>query len=160
MRSWSLLDLNKPDPVRRPASSFPDRADEYICDMCGADLTKYLPRPSSHSWPPYGPARYICRCGAAYLTGAVEWESLDSRERRRRLRDLVGLSLMFAAMFAIPGTCLGLLIYWIVGSSKLGLVVGVLIATPASIALLTFELGGILRSIVRTNLAGLTKAVR
>ena len=157
MRSWSLLDLNQAGPVRRPASSFPERADLYICDQCGADLTKYLPRPSSHAWPPYGPARYICRCGAPYLTGAVEWESLDFRERRRRLGDLVGLSLMFAARFAIPGTCIGLLVYWVVGSSRLGFVVALLIATPASITLLAFELGGIVRSIVRTNIAGSTK---
>ena len=160
MRSWSLLNLNTSGPVRRPASSFPERADLYICDQCGADLTKYLPRPSSHSWPPYGPARYICRCGAAYLTGAVEWEALDFRERRRRLRDLFGLSLMFAAMFAIPGTCVGLLVYWIVGSSRLGLFVALLTATLPSVVLLAFELGGIVRSIVRTNVAGSTRVAQ
>ena len=63
-----------------PASGFPERADAYICDKCARDVTKYFRLRPSHSWTPMGPARFVCRCGQCYLTGAIEWDHLGLRK--------------------------------------------------------------------------------
>ena|SRR5215470_15619453 len=153
MRSWNVLELNKPDPVRRPASYFPEWAQIYECDNCGADLTKYLHLRSGHSWPPYGRERYRCRCGRVYMTGAVEWESLSRKEQRRRLRFIFGSSLFVMMFLSLLGVCLGLLFYWAFRSPGLSVSVGLVIALPISMWLLISELGGILHSIMRTGSA-------
>src|SRR5882672_5168728 len=85
MPSLNVLDLNKPDPVRLPASKFPERADVYVCDRCGTDLTKYLHWSPADAHAPYGPEMHICQCGRSYVTGAKEWDSLVPMEKRNRI---------------------------------------------------------------------------
>jgi hypothetical protein len=151
MRSLSVLELNKQDPIKRPASSFPERADIYECDNCGADLTKHLRCPVSHSWPPYGPMRCVCQCGRAYLTGAVEWECLSTRERRERLGVIFALSLSLLVVLAIPGAFIGLLIGYLAASRMWAIRIGLIIAITPGLCMLVFEIGKISLSIWRTN---------
>jgi len=100
MPNSSAPDRSTPSLVRLPASRFPERASIYICDGCGAEVTKHLyPRPAKAS-PPYGPERYVCVCGRIYRTGAVEWDSLDTKEKRRRvLWPFLGFALGLPAAF-------------------------------------------------------------
>jgi hypothetical protein len=86
-----------------PASGFPERADAYICDKCARDVTKYFRLHQSHSWTPMGPARFVCRCGQRYLTGAIEWDHLGLPERRRRVRQTLVLGVFLSGMFSTFG---------------------------------------------------------
>jgi hypothetical protein len=81
-----------------PASKFPERADAYICDKCGRDITPFLNPGRAHVWRLLGPSRYVCRCGQQYLSGEAEWDSLSTWERRNRLSQIVG----FGIATAIP----------------------------------------------------------
>ncbi len=95
--------------TRLPASTFPKPADVYLCDSCGRDVTRHFNPRQSHTWyPPIGRERFSCACGHPYLTGAVEWDHLDDRERQRRRQQVYGMGLFFSAGFLIPG----LLAYW------------------------------------------------
>jgi hypothetical protein len=151
MPSWSALELNHADPTKPPAGSFPDRADIYACDNCGTDITKFLRRRSAHAWPPYGPEQYVCSCGKTYLTGVREWAFLDPKERQRRLRYLFWLALFLVVMLSVPSTILGFLTYRFSASIRVGVAVGVIVATSFSVWMLTSEVGGIIRSIMRTK---------
>jgi hypothetical protein len=66
--------------ITLPASAFPNRADVYVCDKCGRDITKHLRPGQSHTWAPMGRERYLCLCGQKYLTGAREWDHFSERE--------------------------------------------------------------------------------
>ena len=90
-----------------PASSFPDRADVYVCDNCGRDVTKYLHRLHGHSSLPLGPQRHVCRCGQKWLTGRVEWDHLGDEGRRNHLRGIV----VCIVVFSIPSSVLGATAY-------------------------------------------------
>ena len=70
-----------------PASEFPTPADAYVCDKCGRDITKHLHPGRAHVRPPLGPARYTCRCGERYLSGAIEWDHLAPWDQRRWMAD-------------------------------------------------------------------------
>jgi hypothetical protein len=54
-----------------------------------------------------GPERYQCLCGRKYLTGAIEWGHLGRWERSGRIRDTLGLGVVFSAMLSV----LGLMVY-------------------------------------------------
>jgi len=89
-----LLHLSPQAPPKQLlASQFPEPADVYICDKCGRDITAHLHRRRAHVRPPLGPARYVCRCGARYLSGANEWDNLSDWDRRQWLSD-VGLAVI------------------------------------------------------------------
>lgn len=105
-----MLGLNDPANNSLPASTFPERADEYVCDKCGRDVTKYLHRRRAHVDAPLGPARYRCVCGAEYLSGAVEWAHLSRWERRRRL-GIIELSCACLMLLLLMG---GLLVFFTV----------------------------------------------
>jgi|SRR5580704_98634 hypothetical protein len=91
-----------------PASSFPERADVYICDKCGCDVTKHFRLRQSHTWAPIGPTRFTCRCGQRYVTGAVEWDHLGPPERYRRVSQTFVLGIFLSGVFSI----FGILIYF------------------------------------------------
>lgn len=75
----NVLDLNK---FQRPASEFPERAEVYVCDVCGRDITKHLPRRQAHVWDDLGPPFYTCKCGTRYRTFQMEWDSFSYWEKR------------------------------------------------------------------------------
>jgi hypothetical protein len=94
-------------PITRPASDFPERANIYVCDNCGTDITKHFRPGQSHVWRPMGPERYQCLCGKKYLTGAAEWDDFSRWERSGRIRYTLGMGLTFSTMISV----LGLMVY-------------------------------------------------
>jgi hypothetical protein len=80
-----------------PASRFPERADHYTCDACGRDVTRKIHRVRGHVGPIVGPERFTCICGARYLSGRTEWDSLNQFWRRKRLR-----TAMYSPVFLLP----------------------------------------------------------
>jgi hypothetical protein len=96
------LNLGGRPLVTLPACAFPERADAYICDKCGRDITEHFRPRTSHSWEPMGPEKYECLCGQEYLTGAKEWDHLDYRERRQRAKSTLMLGVLFSVIALIP----------------------------------------------------------
>lgn len=86
--SMDALNLNTP-PRKLLAGQFPAPADEYICDRCGQDITKYLYHGQAHVRRPLGPIRYTCQCGQSYLSGRTEWDYLSNWAKRQWLMDIV-----------------------------------------------------------------------
>ncbi len=125
MRSLNLFSR----PVTQlPASSFPDRADLYICDKCGRDITKNLRPGHAHAWAAIGPERYACSCGQNYLTGAIEWDHLGEWKRKRRVQDTLVLGIIFSAMSSILGVLAYVVMHFVYDLQKAALVTGLLIA--------------------------------
>jgi hypothetical protein len=120
-----------------PASEFPERAERYVCDKCGRDITSYLHPGGAHVSQVIGPVRYICRCGEKWLTGAVEWDQMDDWDRQRRFIDLrLGIIL-----FSVPSLVLGILLYFAFGPSRGAVVAGAAVSVlPASLQLVQFAL--------------------
>lgn len=83
------------------ASRFPEPADVYVCDQCGRDITEHLHQGRPHVWRPLGPARYTCICGAKYITGALEWDTLSRWEKTNRLRQSIGLLLILGIILSL-----------------------------------------------------------
>jgi len=133
------------------ASRFPERADKYVCDNCGADVTEHLHQHAGHSAPPCGPTRYVCGCGRTYLTGAVEWDDLGPRERRKRFIDLFGVGSVLFVVFWIFGIPAGLISYFLLHNARVGIVVGVVVAAVPGLVFPIAEGVGILRSMMRTR---------
>src|SRR5579863_918680 len=102
-RDMHSLNLGARPQSSLPASAFPNRADIYVCDACGRDVTKHFRARQSHSWSPMGCDRYRCACGQVYLTGAKEWDQLGAGERMRRVGQSVWLGILFSAMFSLIG---------------------------------------------------------
>src|SRR4030095_782821 len=117
------LDLGSRAVTKLPASSFPERADVYICDKCGREVTRHLRRGHAHVWAPMGRERYLCPCGEKYLTGATEWDHLGQWERRRRFRQTIVFGVLFSAFSSI----LAIPIYFILKlfAPALAIVVGI-----------------------------------
>jgi hypothetical protein len=140
MPSWNAPDL--PKRLTLPASRFPERANSYVCDGCGAEVTKYLCPHPSKAKPPYGPEAYVCSCGREYRTGAVEWNSLNLQEKRRRI---LWLFLEFA--LGLPAAFACYLFLTIGARIGLGVILTVLAASvyPARDGI------NIIRSIIRTR---------
>ena len=97
------LNLDAPKKTQLPASAFPTRADVYVCDKCGRKITKHFRPGQAHVWKPMGAERYRCRCGQLYLTGATEWDHLGNWERKRRVNQTSGLTLLFSVALSVPG---------------------------------------------------------
>ncbi|MCU1309673.1 MAG: hypothetical protein JWO20_798 [Candidatus Angelobacter sp.] len=70
-----------------------------------------------------GNERYTCNCGQMYRTGAVEWDHLGNRERRRRLRDVLGLTLVFCTMISLPSG----IVYLLLGRSRVAMIIALFI---------------------------------
>jgi hypothetical protein len=145
------LDLHGRAVTRLPASEFPDRADVYVCDKCERDITEHLRPHHPHTWTPTGPERYVCPCGEKYLTGAIEWDHLGDSERRRRVRDTIGLGVVFSAFSLILAIPICFILRLI--SPALGVVVGIAIcAAPFALLQITFW-PGVIASVWRTRIA-------
>jgi len=99
------LGLNERPRVktRLPASAYCERADEYFCEKCGRDVTKYLYPMRAHVSNPMGPERYLCPCGQTWLTGATEWDHFGGRERRKRTVGILLLSVLLSSLVSIAG---------------------------------------------------------
>ena len=89
--------------ITLPASAFPSRADVFVCDKCGRDVTKRLHPRKGHVWTPMGPLRYVCRCGEKYLTAARECDHFSGRERKRRVQQTLLFGVVLSLMASIPG---------------------------------------------------------
>jgi hypothetical protein len=90
----NVLDLNR---VQRPASEFPERAEVYVCDICGRDITKQLPRDHAHASQILGAPFYTCLCGQKYRTGLQEWDSMSPADHWN-----------FLLRAVVPGSLMGL----------------------------------------------------
>ena len=133
------LKLGARPVTKLPASAFPDRADVYICDKCGRDITKHLRPGQAHVWAPMGLEIFLCVCGQRYSTGATEWDHFSDWERNRRVRNTFGLGLLFSAMFSIPGLLAYLVLHFAFGLRQGALVTGLVItALPFSLMQIAF----------------------
>jgi len=145
------LNLGARPLVKLPASTFPNRADLYVCDKCGRDITKHFRPRQSHSWGPMGPESFLCRCGQRYLTGAKEWDHLTDRERNRRVGQILGLGILLSAMFSIPGLLAYLALRFVLGFREGALVTGLVItALPVCLMQMGFW-PGVVASMWRTR---------
>jgi len=133
------LNLGARPLVKLPASAFPDRADIYVCDKCGRDITRHFRPGQAHVWAPMGPERCLCLCGERYLTGAKEWDHFSDWERNRRVGDTLGLGILFSAMFSILGLLAYVVLHFVFGLRGGALVTGLVItALPFSLMQIAF----------------------
>ena len=139
-----------------PASMFPERADEYVCDKCGRYITEHLHHGPGHAGIPLGPERYRCICGETYLSGAIEWDHLGTWERRRRIRMIT----MFWTWLPLPLLIFVTLAY-LAFHHRSGLLLAacVLAFLPTFVLLLTsvvglLEVAHIAASVWRTRVSG------
>jgi hypothetical protein len=140
-----------------PASRFPERADVYICDRCGRDITRHLHRGRAHVWQPLGLPRYTCLCGQQYPSGAVEWDDLNDKERRSRLAQIVGIGL--AMGIPIVGFVFLVRAAWMYHSAiLLGLSIAAVVPLAVFVALFTatgIDAVDVVASVLRTRVARL-----
>jgi hypothetical protein len=145
------LNLGARPLITLPASAFPNGADVYVCDKCGRDITRHFRPGRAHVWAPMGPERYLCLCGQRYLTGATEWDHLSDWERNRRVKDTLGLGVLFSAMFSILGLLAYLVLHFVLGLREGALVTGLVItALPFSLMQIGFW-PGVVASMWRTR---------
>jgi len=125
------LNLGGRPLVTLPASAFPERADAYVCDKCGRDITEHFSPRTSHSWEPMGPERYECLCGHEYLTGAREWDHLGTQERRRRVKSTLLFGVLSFVMASIPSLLAYILLRYAFGFKEGALATSlIIIALP------------------------------
>jgi hypothetical protein len=151
-RSLTSLDLNPIGLVKTklPASAFPQRADVYVCDKCGRDITKYFQPGRAHVHTPMGPERFLCRCGQKYLTGATEWDHLSEWDRKQRTVPIFLFGSVLSVVFAVPGV----LVYLALRRSTAALLSALAITALPFVLLVLAQLPGwlaILASIRRTR---------
>lgn len=129
---WSnmlTLNLSARPSVKLPASDFPRRADIYVCDQCGRDITKYFRPRLSHTSAPIGPERYKCLCGRKYLTGATEWDHLGDWERSKRGGDAIGIGILLSAISSVLGFLLYLALHFASGVGNAAVVAALVIGS-------------------------------
>ena len=146
------LNLGPSHPIKLvPASSVPDRADGHLCDNCGRDLTKHFRRGHAHAWSPMGPVRFNCACGKSYLTGAMEWEHLSQFERRRRLREILGIGIVLSAASSIIALVTCLVLHFVFRFDRVALITATVITWfPFALVQVSFW-PGVVQSIIRTR---------
>jgi len=133
------MNLSSPEPVSLPASEFPKRADKYLCDYCGRDVSKRFRPGRPHSQAPMGPTRFTCRCGKKYVSGAIEWDHLGDRERRRRIRETLLFGVFFSVMFSIPAGLIYLFFRFLLDLRRAGFLVAcIVILLPFALMQATF----------------------
>ena len=138
----SSLNLATRPRIQLPASSFPDRADVYVCDKCGLDITKHLHPGQAHTWKAMGPERYRCRCGQNYLTAATEWDHFSEWERKRRIQCTLGFAAVFSVIISVCGLAAYLTLRYVFFLPRAGVIVGALIAAfPFLFMVVPFSLG-------------------
>ena len=84
----------------------------YLCERCGADITKRVRRwiTGGHGWQRIGPETFECICGRVYKTGAIEWDHIDARSRRLRVRGMATAAVFVASFFAFAPAILALIL--------------------------------------------------
>jgi hypothetical protein len=103
-----LLGLNEDTAGCLPASRYPERADVYLCDKCGEDLTRRFFVRKGHGSTPLGPPTFYCLCGARYLSGTREWDQMEANEKRTALRFMrISALLAFPPLISLAATALG-----------------------------------------------------
>ena len=133
------LNLGARPLITLPASAFPNRADVYVCEKCGRDLTKHLRASRAHVWAPMGRERFRCACGQGYLTGATEWDHFSEWERKRRVGESLVIGVLLSATFSIPGFLICLDLRFVLGLREGALVTGFIItALPFLFLNITF----------------------
>ena len=153
------LNISARPQVTLPASAFPERANIYVCDKCGRDITKHFRRHQSHVWEPMGPERYQCLCGQKYLTGATEWDHFSARGRRSRIGQTLFVGVLFSMMFSV----FGLLVYLFLFAFGLrqGAVVTGLVITALPFCWMQLEFWpSVVASMWRTRVAAIPHDVR
>jgi hypothetical protein len=135
-----------------PASSFPERADIYICDKCARDVTKHFRPRQSHTWAPIGPIRFTCRCGQRYVTGAIEWDHLGLPERRRRVRQTFVPGIFLSGIFSIFGVLIYFALRFLFDLRQAGFLVALCIPALPSVWLQFTFWPEVLASMWRTRL--------
>lgn len=152
----SSLNLNARPRIQLPASLFPERADIYVCDKCGRDITRHLRPGQAHAWRAIGRERYVCQCGQKYLTRATEWDHFSARERKRRIQFTFGFAAVFSAIISVFGVAAYLALRYFFYLPRAGVVVGALIAVfPLFSLLVPFSLG-VASSMWRTRVGART----
>ena len=149
-----MLSLNLSGRPRTPLppSAFPEKADVYVCDKCGRDITKHFRPGRAHVWAPMGRERYQCLCGQKYLTGAREWDHLGDWERVRRAGDTLGLGVLFSVVSSIPGLLVYLVLHFVFGLQE-GALITALIITAFPFCLMQIEFWpGVIASMWRTRM--------
>ena len=71
-----------------------------------------------------GPNRYQCQCGEKYLSGASEWDYLGEWERKRRIRQTLGIG----TFLSLPFSMIGLVVHLALHHSKGALIGGTVLA--------------------------------
>jgi len=106
------MNTDRATNTQLPASAFPEPAEVYICDNCGRDITRHLPRQQSPSSRAIGPQRYACACGQGWLTGLAEWDHMEGWERRNQIRGTVLLSIILSVLATLTYLVLRYLFSW------------------------------------------------
>lgn len=105
-----LLGLSDASLSSLPASRFPERAEVYLCDKCGEDITRHFYVRHGHGGTPIGSPTFYCVCGERYLSGAREWDQLRPYEKRSEFVG-GGIAALFAVTFLVSLTAAALGIY-------------------------------------------------
>ena len=135
-----------------PASSFPERAEAYVCDQCGCDVTKHFCRSRAHVWSPMGPERFKCTCGKSYLTGATEWDHLRHWGRRKRIGETIGIGIILSVISSIFAFLIYLFLHFIFGVGRGALITATIITWLPFALLQIMFWPGVLASKFRTGL--------
>jgi len=86
-----------------------------------------------------GPTRFTCRCGKKYVSGAIEWDHLGDRERRRRIRETLLFGVFFSVMFSIPAGLIYLFFRFLLDLRRAGFLVAcIVILLPFALMQATF----------------------
>ena len=75
----------------------------YVCDLCGADLTRFICERSRLGGPLVGLEKRVCRCGGEYPTGRVEWDHCSIEQRRLIFARTLFGCLLFLGIFGFAG---------------------------------------------------------
>lgn len=147
------LDLNKRHAVKLPASEFPDRADVYVCDECGRDITKHFQPGRAHVWSPMGVERYSCLCGQKYLTGATEWDHFRDSERKKRIVQTLGVGISLSILLSVVALLFYLPLHLILGLPSVVLTTALVIAALPFLWMQIMFWPGVIKSVWRTRVA-------
>lgn len=144
------LDLNK---RTLPASAFPGRADVYVCDECGRDITKHFRPGRAHVWRPMGVERYACLCRRRYLTGATEWDHFRGGERKKRIVQTLGVGIFLSVLLSILSLLFYLPLHLILGLPSVVLTTALVIAALPFLWMQIAFWPGVIKSVWRTRVA-------
>jgi hypothetical protein len=94
----------------------------------------------------------MCRCGATYLTGALEWDHLGDWERHHRVRDTFAIGLALSSVCSIIGVLICVYMRFVLDLRKLGFVVAVSIGSLPFILIQLSFWAAVVASMWRTRI--------